>query len=130
MDAGLLVKLFGRNQEWQGPCVVIIEANAAIQTVGTDSIQGGGAKVYAPRTISGRVVADAACLMQDGSALVLVQHYKVRQPTGEDIVKQTLTVADPKHVIAVEFAESAAAVLQMLGLSCPAMRPPAVIRAP
>lgn len=122
MDAGLLVKLFGRNQEWQGPCVVVLDGDAAIQTVGNDSIQGGGAKVYAPRTISGRVVADAACLLQDGSALVIVQQYKVRQPTGEDIVKQTLTVADPKHVIAVEFADSAPAMLQALGLSTPAVR--------
>lgn len=122
MDAGLLAKLFGRNQEWQGPCVVILDAEAAIQTVGTDSIQGGGSKVYAPRTISGRVLADAICLLQDGSALVIVQHYKVRQPTGEDIVKQTLTVADPKHVIAIEFADSASAVLQMMGLAVPAMR--------
>lgn len=122
MEIELLGKLFGRNQEWQGPCVVVLDGEAAIQAVGTDSIQGGGAKVFAPRTISGRVIADAVCWLKDGSALLLVQHSKLRQPTGEDVVKQTLTVADPKHVIAVEFADSAPAIVAALGLAMPATR--------
>ena len=49
MDAGLLSRLFGHNQEWQDGCTVVLDAEAAIQTVGIDSIQGGGVKVYAPR---------------------------------------------------------------------------------
>ncbi|MBY0526322.1 MAG: hypothetical protein K2R98_23210 [Gemmataceae bacterium] len=122
MDAGLLAKLFGQDQQWQGPCTVVLDAEASIQTVGTDSIQGGGAKVYAPRTISGRIVADSACYMRDGTALVLIQHYKIRQATGEETPKQTLTVVDPKHVVAVEFGENSPMTLQSLGLSLPAIR--------
>jgi len=123
MDGGLLAKLFGRDQQWQGACTVVLDAEASIQTVGTDSIQGGGAKVYAPRTISGRIVADTACLLQDGSALALLVHIKIRQATGEETLKQTLTVVDPKHVVAVEFGDSALTALQALGLSMPAIKP-------
>ena len=35
MDAGLLTKLFG--SDWSGPCTVIIDADASIQTAGSDS---------------------------------------------------------------------------------------------
>jgi hypothetical protein len=122
MDAALLGKLFGREQHWQGPSIIVLNAEASIQTVGSDSIQGGGAKVYAPRIISGRVHADNVCLLQDGSALLVMQQHKVRQATGEESIKQVLTVVDPKHVIAVEFAEAPAGALQALGLSLPAAR--------
>lgn len=120
MDAGLLGKLFGREQQWQGPCVVVVDADASIQTVGTDSIQGGGHKVFAPRTISGRIVADTVCLMKDNSALLLLQHHKLRLATGEETLKQVLMIVDPARVVAVEFAESTGLALQALGLSMPA----------
>jgi hypothetical protein len=122
MDAGLLAKLFGLEQHWQGPCVVVLNAEASIQTVGTDSIQGGGAKVYAPRVISGRVHADHVCLLQDGTALLVMQQHKVRQATGEESIKQVVTVVDPRCVIAVEFAEAPTGPLQALGLSLPPAR--------
>jgi len=37
MDAGLLAKIFGHNQEWHGPCTVVLKADVSIQTVGNDS---------------------------------------------------------------------------------------------
>ena len=121
MDAGLLGKIFGRDQRWHGPCTVILDAEAALLAMGSDSIVGGGAKQYAPRLVSGRVVADAVCLVQDGSALLLLQQQRIRQQTGEDLLKQTLTVADPTHVVAVEFSDTSA--LAALGLTSPSIRP-------
>ena len=57
MHAGLLSKLFGSERQWRGPCTVVLDAAASIQTSGADSIVHGGTKVYAPRMISGRVAA-------------------------------------------------------------------------
>jgi len=121
VDAQLLGTLFGRQQQWQGPCIIILDASAAIQTIGNDSVQGGGLKVFAPRTVSGRISADAACFLSDGSALVAVQNYKIRQATGEETFKQTVTVLSPAHVVAVEFAD--AAPLEDLGLPVPPPKP-------
>lgn len=118
MDARLLGTLFGREQKWHGPCVVIVGADAAIQMTGNDSVQGGGSKSYAPRSVSGRIHADAACLLQDGSALVLLQMHKLRSATGEESVRHTLSVVGTSFVVAVEFAD--AAVLAELGLPVPA----------
>jgi hypothetical protein len=122
MDVGLLKRLFGSGQDWIGPCTVVLNAEAAVQTAGSDSIAGGGAKVYAPRTVSGRVNADSACLLRDGSAIFMIQQIRLRQPTGEETVKQTLTIADPRNVVAVEFAETVPLVLSALGLTAPAIR--------
>jgi hypothetical protein len=47
---------------------------------------GAGAKVYAPRLITGRLSADFACLLKDGSAMVVLQQARVRQATGEEEV--------------------------------------------
>jgi hypothetical protein len=123
MDAGLLAKMFGHNQEWQGPCTVVLDADASVQAVGNDSIQGGGAKTYAPRCISGRVIADSVCYLKDGSALVVMQQHKIRQATGEDTIKQLLTVIDPRSVVAVEFPDVMPLVLQTLGVGLPPVRP-------
>lgn len=122
MDAGLLAKMFGQAQEWQGPCTIVLNAEASIQTVGNDSIQGGGAKVFAPRVISGRIIADSVCLLKDGSALVVMQQHKIRQATGEETFKQVLTVVDPKHVVAVEYPEAMPLTLQALGVGMPPMK--------
>jgi hypothetical protein len=118
MNAALLAKIFGSDQRWLGPCTIVLDAEATIQTVGVDSILGGGAKSYAPRMVSGRINADAVCLLQDGSALVLMQQQKTRGSSGEESVKQVVIVADPAHVVAVEFADTA--VLTALGLPLPA----------
>lgn len=120
MNAALLVKIFGREQRWHGPCVVVMDAEAAVQSLGVDSIIGGGTKNYAPRMVSGRVLADALCVLQDGSTVVILKQEKVRATTGEETVKQTVTVADAAHVVAIEFLDNA--VLGSLGLGAPPVR--------
>lgn len=122
MDVGLLKKMFGSSQEWYGACTVIIDGEVTVQAVGTDAIGVGGAKFYAPRTISGRIGAEAVCLLKDGSGLVLLQQQRSKSATGEEIIKQTLTVSDPNHVVAVEFVEAVPIVLQSLGVSIPTFR--------
>jgi hypothetical protein len=120
MNAALLGKLFGQDQRWLGPCTVILDAEASVQALGTDSIAGGGNKLYAPRSVSGRVAADAVCLLPDAAALLMLQQQKTRSTTGEERVHQTLVIADVEHVIAVEFQDTA--VLANLGLTPPAIR--------
>lgn len=120
MNVALLSKIFGREQRWHGPCVVIMDAEAAVQSLGVDSIVGGGAKNYAPRMVSGRVLADALCLLQDGATLVILKQEKMRATTGEETVKQTVTLADTAHVVAIEFLDNA--VLAALGLGAPPVR--------
>jgi hypothetical protein len=105
MNAKLLGKYFGTDRQWRGSCIVILNADASIQTTGSDSILQGGAKSYSPRLISGRVHADAACLLPDDNALLLVQTQRIRQATGEDQTLRTLLVVDLGHVAAVEFPD-------------------------
>ena len=105
MNVRLLDKYFGTDRQWRGPCVVILTADAAIQTTGSDSIMQGGAKSYSPRLISGRVPADFACLLSDENALFLVQSQRIRQATGEDQTQRTLVIVDLEHVAAVEFPD-------------------------
>ncbi len=105
MNAKLLGKYFGADRQWRGPCIVVLAADAAIQTSGADSIIQGGTKSYAPRLISGRVPADSACLLADEDALFLVQTQRIRQATGEDLTQRTLVVVDLEHVAAIEFAD-------------------------
>ena len=120
MQAALLAKLFGPEEKWHGPCTIILNAEAALRNHGSDSIVAGGLKVYAPRTVSGRISADAVCLLQDNSALLIIQQQKSRQDTGEESIKQLLTVADPAAVVAVEFLD--VQPLGVLGVPAPALR--------
>lgn len=120
MNAALLSKIFGRDQQWHGPCTVLMHGEAAVATQGVDSLLGGGTKQYAPRVISGRIVADAVCLLQDGSALLLIQQQKTKQSTGEEQVKQLLTVADTAFVMGVEFPDTGS--LAVLGVNAPLPR--------
>jgi hypothetical protein len=117
MNAALLAKYFGNDRTWRGPCTVIIDAHANIQASGSDSIVQGGAKIYAPRMISGRVSADFACLLPQEESLLLVQTHRIRQATGEDLQQDTLIVVALQHVAAVEFPDLAA--LKAFGLSNP-----------
>jgi hypothetical protein len=117
MNARLLGKYFGAEKQWKGPCVVVLTADAAIQSIGADSIMQGGAKAYAPRLISGRVIADSACLLAEEHAILLVQTQRIRQATGEDLTQQTLLVVDLTHVAAVEFPD--ASPLAALGVKPP-----------
>jgi len=121
MDIGLLTKLLGKEQHWLGPCTVILDTNAAVQTQGTDAIASGGIKVYAPRTSSGRLTAEAVCLIKDGSALVIAQVVRNRKQSGEEVVTHTLMVADPAHVVAIEYNDFGP--LATLGVSPPDLRP-------
>ena|SRR5437016_4999072 len=105
MNARLLGKYFGADRQWRGPCTVILPANAAIQTTGSDSILHGGAKSYAPRLISGRVTADAACLLPEEQVLLLIQTQRIRQATGEDLTQRTLLIVDLAQVAAIEFPD-------------------------
>jgi hypothetical protein len=120
MDSRLLGKIFGTEQRWQGPCTVIIDADAGIQTVGADSIGASATKSYAPRLVSARVLADGVCLLGDCSALAIIQQQKNRQPTGEEIIRQALLIIDPGHVVGVEFFDYTP--LGALGLQLPPAR--------
>jgi hypothetical protein len=97
-----------------------VDADASIQTTGADSIISGGAKVYAPRLISGRIAADAVCLLEDGSAMLVVHQQRLRQSTGEEIVKQTLTICSTERIVGIEFPDTAP--LLALGMAAPATR--------
>jgi hypothetical protein len=105
MDAALLTKFFGHSGSWQGPCTVILNAHASVAQVGPDSFASAGAKVYAPRVISGRISADAVTLLANHSALLLTQTHRIRQQTGEDLMRQTLVVVDTAHIVALEFTD-------------------------
>jgi hypothetical protein len=74
-------------------------------------------KNYAPRHASGRVEADAACLLKDQRAVVVLQQHAHKDGTGVEHVRRTLLVADLAQVVAVEFAH--AAPLDALGLHLP-----------
>lgn len=120
MEAGLLTRLFGSNGEWRGPCTVILSADASVNVSGPDHLGTGGVKIYAPRLTSGRIEADAVCVLREESALMIVQRRRVRSATGEDSNTQTVTVADFDHVAALEFDD--VDVLAWLGLSEPPAR--------
>src|SRR5215471_6909596 len=122
MDIGALKKLFGSEQQWQGACTVILDGEASVVSVGTDAIVTGGAKNWAPRIISGRVNAEAVTLLKDSSALVLLQQQRTKTATGEEVVKHTLTLAAPNHVVAIEFTDLVPQALQALGMSLPAAK--------
>lgn len=117
MNAKLLGQYFGQNREWRGPCIVVLDANATIQSPGADAIVQGGAKVYSPRMISGRMAADFACLLAEEEALLLVQHHRIRQATGEDLQQDTVVLVDLDHVAAIEFSDLSP--LSALGVSSP-----------
>jgi hypothetical protein len=117
MDVTLLARVFGSEQRWQGPCTVVVDAEAFIHSVGADAVVSSGSKVYAPRVACGRITAEHVCLMQDNSALVAVQQHRSRLATGEELVKQTVTVIDPASVKALEFLDTSP--LTALGLPVP-----------
>jgi len=119
VDAGLIEKLLGGNREWSTPCVVILDAEAAVKTPGPDSIMGGGQKAYAPRYASGRIEADACCLLKEHGALLMVSQQSNKDNTGSVVVKQTLVVADLAHVVGLEFPRLG--LLKALGMTPPSI---------
>lgn len=120
MNSAILAKIFGRDQTWHGPCTVLMHGEASVTTQGVDSLLGGGHKQYAPRVISGRIAADAICLTPDGLTLLIIQQQKIKQSTGEELVKQTLTIADTAFVMGVEFMDTGN--LALLGVNPPMTR--------
>lgn len=104
MDIELLTRFFGPGGDWRGPCVVITEAAAALHTTGPDSLSTGGVKVYAPRLASGRIEADAVCLLADYKTLLVVQEKREQQNTGEERVTRSLLALDAGKIVGVEFA--------------------------
>lgn len=105
MNAGLLARYFGTDRQWKGPCVAIVDSDATIQSTGSDAIMHGGAKVFAPRTTSGRVPADHACFLPEEQTLLLVQTHRIRQAGGEDLHQNTLLAVSLAHLVALEFSD-------------------------
>ena len=117
MDAGLVERLLGGDRHWAGRCVVVLTAGASVQSAGPDTMLSGGIKHYAPRHASGRVEADAVCLLKDQRAVVVLQQHVHKDGTGMEHVRQTLLVADLAHVVGFEFPH--AGPLRALGLTAP-----------
>lgn len=117
MNASLLERLLGGDRVWSGACVVILDAEAEVQAAGPDSISGGGAKAYAPRYGTGRIDADACCLLKDVNALVVVDEVRTRDQSGTEVVRQKLVVVDVGHVAGLEFKNLSP--LKALGVPTP-----------
>jgi len=104
VDAGFLEQLIGQSRTWAGPCVVILDAAASINTPGPDSIIVGGQKNYAPRVPTGRLPADAVMLLKEDGVLIVVEQQYLKDNTGQTKVKRQLTVVDVNWVVGVEYA--------------------------
>jgi hypothetical protein len=99
---------------------VILDAEASVQTLGADSIGASATKSYAPRLVSGRILADSVCFMPESKVFLTIQLQKTRQPTGEEVIRPTLTIMDPARIVAVEFFHTGA--LTALGVAQPNLR--------
>lgn len=106
MQAGVLGKMFGTAKEWHGPCFVVLDADASVQTFGTDAIVNAGTKVYAPRLACGRIVADSVCFVPEDGVLIVQQVQRIRQSAVEDQIKTNYMVLDPGHIAAFEFLDA------------------------
>lgn len=103
MDTSLLAMLFGTDGRWSGPCVIILDAEANVQTTGNDAIVQGGVKTFAPRLITGRIPATHVRLLPDMSALVVIQRYVVQKNSDADLIRHNLLIVDAGHIAGVEF---------------------------
>ncbi len=101
MDASLLANLFGVEGHWSGPCTIVVNADAYVQTIGADAIVQGGVKAYSPRLITGRIPADNAVLLPGQRAIVLYKRTVQRQGSAEDRVQTTVQVIDTDQVVSV-----------------------------
>ena len=63
---------------------------------------------------------DSLDRVQEDVTNLLRDQHKIRQGPNEEILKQTLTVIDPAHIIAVEFGDTVH--LGGFGMSAPALR--------
>ena len=114
MNAVLVEKLLGGDREWPGPVVVVLDAEASVNTPGPDSARTGGQKSYAPRFSSGRIEADSCYLLKElrpgagVAAVVQGQHRRVthaadaggRRPV--DVVALELTKLTPLKRLGIE----------------------------
>ncbi|HEV3145892.1 MAG TPA: hypothetical protein VGZ47_18550 [Gemmataceae bacterium] len=119
MNAGLLSSLFGSGGRWSGPCTLIVSADASAEAIGSDSIVQGGQKFYAPRLITGRIVADAVRLLPEQTALIAVRRHVIRQSAGDDRSEFTMIVVNTDDVVAVEFRDLRS--LSALGIQPPSL---------
>lgn len=117
MTANLLAQLFGPKPTWQGPCVIVLNAPASAVPAGPDSLAQAGAKVYAPRVVSGRVQADAVCYLPEQQALAITTTLRIRHASGDEVSRTSSLIVDASHVAAVEYA--GLDVLKKLGLPAP-----------
>ncbi len=111
--------MLGGDRTWSSPCVVLLDAEAAVKTAGPDHIGGGGLKTYAPRYSTGRIEADACCLLGEESALAVLQQTNFRDSTGMDQIRRTLLIVDVKYVVGLEFSHLN--VLKNLNLPTPVL---------
>ncbi len=116
MDSSLLTMLFGSEPRWSGPCTVIVDANASVQSIGADAIVQGGVKAFAPRLITGRLQADQALYLPKQQAIVLARK-TVTRAGGADQVAHTLQVVNIQHLVAIEFDQLEP--LAKLGIAAP-----------
>ncbi len=121
MNVQLFTNMFDEGSSWHGPCVVIVDAQATVQTSGPDSLMTGGVKVYAPRLTSGRIEADAVCFSKELGALFIVQQHRHQLQTGEEELTQMLTVVDCNAVVGLEFQDLK--MLEGVGISPPTIEP-------
>lgn len=117
MDAGFVERLLGGSRVWSTPCVIIIDADCAVEVPGPDNLATGGQKVYAPRVPTGRVVADSVMLLKDEEVLVAVQQHYHKDSTGQTHTKQRLIIMDVLRVVGVEFDHTGP--LKTLGIGAP-----------
>lgn len=121
MDARLLLELFGADRTWHGPCQLILSTEAAVESVGGDSLLTGGVKVYAPRLSSCRLQADAVAYLAEQKALVVVQQTNFRLQTGEAQVRHAVLAVAIEHIVAIE--SQGLGLLDRLGLAAPTPLP-------
>jgi len=117
VDAAFLDRLLGGSRRWAGPCIVVIDAAAAVKTPGPDSIVAGGQRAYAPRVSSGRLTADAVLLLREENALVILEQIRVKDTVGVSQTKHTVSVVDVGRVVGIEYDHTG--VLKALNLPDP-----------
>lgn len=117
MDGRVLLELFGADRAWHGPCQLILSTEAAVESVGGDSLLTGGVKVYAPRLSSCKLQVDALAYLPDQQVLVVVQQTNYRLQTGEAQTRYAVLLIAIEHVVAIE--SQGLGLLDRLGLPAP-----------
>jgi hypothetical protein len=117
MKVEFLERLLGGSSKWAGACIVIMDAQSAVESPGPDTIVSGGVKSYAPRVATGRLNADTVMLLKEEGILLAVEQLLLKDGTGRTLVKKMLAVVDVAHIVGVEFDNIAP--LAVLGINDP-----------